>query len=146
MHRILPIFISTVCGLSFAPMIIALPLIAHQNQMVSADSIGATIHVDPNDIPLAGEASQTWFMLAQKDGSMIALENCDCQVMAYDSNNEPLAHHLPLSTISVQGHEAIGTTITFPTPGSYTVVLSGESKDGSFSPFRIEFPIMAVNP
>lgn len=148
MHKILPIFISAVCGLTFVPMIIALPLIAHQSRMTttSSDGVEAMIHVDPDDTPLAGQDSQTWFMLSQTNGRMISLERCNCQVMVYNASNEPIADDLSLSTLSVQGHDVISTTINFPAPGPYTVVLSGTAKDESFAPFELEFPITAVNP
>ncbi|NJP12035.1 MAG: hypothetical protein HC866_23290 [Leptolyngbyaceae cyanobacterium RU_5_1] len=143
MHKILPIFVSTVCGFSIAPLIIVPPLIAHQQQ--NAANVEVMIHLDPDDSPFAGKPTLTWFMLMRNNGDMIAPANCNCRVTAYDSGNKAIAHHLPLSTIQLEGHkkghQGIRTTITFPKPGSYTVVLSGQARDNSFNPFELKFPV-----
>ncbi len=143
MHRILPIFIWTICSSSIIPLAFALPLIAHQERMGA--KVGAMIHLDPNDSPYAGKPTLTWFMLTRRGGDMISPSNCDCSVAAYDSRNQAIAHHLPLSTITLeghkQGHEGIRTMITFPNPGAYTVVLSGQANDKSFESFEVKFPV-----
>jgi hypothetical protein len=146
MHKMIAFFISSICSISIAPMIIALPLIAHQNQTPMTDEVGAMIHVDPDDMPHVGKPSLTWFMLSQNNGEMIAPENCDCRVMVYDAENEAIAHHLPLSVTTVEEQPVLSTMITFPSPGVYTVVLSGESENDSFEAFELRFPITAVNP
>jgi hypothetical protein len=143
MHKLLPLFILSVCGLAVSPLISTLPLIAHQ--MNAAGSVGAMIHLEPNDSPFAGKNTMTWFMLTRQSGEMIAPKQCDCKVMALDANEQPIVHHLPLTTMQLAGHqaghEAIRTDITFPKAGAYTVVLTGKSKDNSFDPFELKFPI-----
>jgi hypothetical protein len=145
MRRFLSVLISAACGLPFTP-VFTLSAMAHQPQMAASGNVGAMIHVDPMDSPPAGRSSQTWFTLTNADGSPILPSTCDCRVMAHDAEGEAIAHHLPLSVDSINGQEAISTMITFPTPGSYMVILSGESKDGSFEPFEFMFPITAVSP
>ena len=143
MHRILPFFIWTVCSSAIIPLAFALPLIAHQERM--GTSVGAMIHLDPNDSPYAKKPTLTWFMLTRRGGSMISPSDCNCHVAVYNARNQSIAHDLPLSTMSMEGHQkghqAIRTTITFPKPGAYTVVLSGQSKDRSFEPFELKFPV-----
>jgi hypothetical protein len=51
MYRLLPLFIWTVCSSAIIPIAFALPLIAHQEK--TASSVGAMIHLDPNDSPYA---------------------------------------------------------------------------------------------
>jgi hypothetical protein len=146
MHRVLPLFILSVFGIAFAPLIGALPSIAYR-QMATSTTVGATMHLEPNDMPHAGQASPTWFMLTQRGGSIIPPANCRCEIAVYDANNQDLSvgtntiHH-PLSTVSVNQHQAIGTTVTFPAAGNYTVVLSGQSQDKSFDPFELIFPVI----
>lgn len=48
MYRILPIFVSTVCGASCLLVVSALPLIAHQ-QMTRAQKVETTIYANPSD-------------------------------------------------------------------------------------------------
>lgn len=144
MHRILPIFVWTVCGFAIAPSIFNSPLTAHQEKTVPRN-LTAMIHLEPNDSPYAKKPTMTWFMLTRTNGDMIAPATCNCRVAAYDSSNQPIAQQLPLSTMQMEGHKkghkAIRTTITFPKPGSYTVVLSGQAKDRSFNSFELKFPV-----
>ena len=143
MYRILPIFIWVVCSSAIIPLAFALPLIAHQEQ--TGTSVGGTIHLDPNDSPSAGKLTKTWFMLTRR-GAMIAPSTCNCRVAVYDARQQAIAPHLPLSTMPLEGHQkghqGIRTTIVFPKPGAYTVVLSGQANDQSFAPFTLKFPVM----
>ena len=143
MYRLLPIFIWTVCSSAIIPLAFALPLIAHQEK--TGSSVGAMIHLDPNDSPYAGKPTTTWFMLTRRGGTMISPSTCNCRVAVYDSRQQSIAPHLPLSTMSLEGHQkghkAVRTTITFPKPGAYTVVLAGQAKDKSFEPFELKFPV-----
>lgn len=144
MHRKLVALTAIICGFAIAPSINIAPLHAHQQQ-TNANSVGAMIHLEPDDSPHAGKPSTTWFMLTRPNKDIIAPSKCNCRVVVYNAQKQRIFHHLPLSTMPVEGHqkghEAIRTTITFPKPGSYTVLLSGESKDGSFNPFKLTFPV-----
>jgi hypothetical protein len=138
-----------VCGLTIEPMLHSSSLIAHQQHEAAtsaSSTISVMIHLDPDDTPHAGHPSATWFMLMQPDGSVIPPSDCNCGARVYDAEGEMVFHHLPFSSTWVNGYEAIGTSITFPTPGAYTIVLSGESTNASFEPFEIEFPVTAVVP
>lgn len=149
MQRVFLACTLAVCGLSIEPSLHSLPLIAHQqHQTTTSDSstINVMIHLDPDDTPHAGHPSETWFMLMQPDGSIIPPADCDCRARVYDSEGETVFHHLPLSSTMVNGQEAISTNITFPSPGAYTIVLSGESNNASFEPFEINFPVTAILP
>ncbi len=100
------------------------------------------MHLEPHDMPRAKQASPTWFMLTQRGGGLIPAENCACQVAVYDSGHQEIAQNSSLTTTLVEAYQAIGTTMTFPTPGTYTVVLSGRSKDETFQPFELTFPVI----
>jgi hypothetical protein len=151
MRKVLPILMTTVLGVSLAPLIGVLPLEAHQQKM-AANSVGAMIHLEPEDKPYAGKSTMTWFMLTRPGGAMIPAATCNCRVVAYaagksDSKTKSawMNDRLPLSMMDMaghqKGHQAIRTNITFPKPGSYVVVLSGKAKDGSFDPFEMKFPV-----
>ncbi|MEM0981270.1 MAG: hypothetical protein AAGH78_13475, partial [Cyanobacteria bacterium P01_H01_bin.58] len=63
-----PLIIGTLCSL------ISLPAIAHQVQV--ADDVGATLHIEPDDIPKAGAPTEVWIALTQPGGVVIPLETC----------------------------------------------------------------------
>ena len=152
MRKISLTFMATLVGVALSPLILALPLNAHQHKVSASGKVGVMIHLNPNDSPVAGKATTTWFMLTRRGGDVISPANCNCRVVAYDTGKTDnkaksgwIADRLPLSTMSMEGHEtghqAVRTTITFPKAGSYWVVLSGKSKDGSFDPFELKFPV-----
>ena len=103
MYRILPIFIWVVCSSAIIPLAFALPLIAHQEK--TSASVGATIHLEPNDSPYARKPTLTWFMLTRRGGAMLSPSTCNCRVAVYDSRQQAIAHHLPLSTMAMEGHK-----------------------------------------
>lgn len=122
----------------------ASPAIAHK--VKTEGNVGATLHVEPNDNPRAGESAKTWFALTRKGGKVIPLAECNCQLAVYaepHSYGEPPLIEPPLQPVSVERFQGIpGTQITFPRPGAYQLQLSGKPKDGkSFQPFELKFPI-----
>jgi hypothetical protein len=131
------------CGFTVMPLIAPSSLTAHQQQQAS--DVQTMIHLDPNDSPIVGKPTLTWFMLKRSNGDMIDPANCNCKITAYDANKKAIARHFPISTMQMEGHEqghkALRTTIIFPKRGSYTVVLSGQSRDKSFAPFELTFPV-----
>lgn len=97
MYRLLPLFIWAVCGSAIIPLAFALPLTAHQEKI--GTSIGAMIHLDPDDSPYAGKPTLTWFMLSRPGGSMVAPTTCNCRAAVYNARNQAIAQNLPLSTL-----------------------------------------------
>jgi hypothetical protein len=113
--------------------------IAHQDITVS--TVQATIHLEPDDSPYAKVPSLTWFHLSHPDGETIPLSDCNCNLVVYDAQNQPIAQP-QLAEAEVEGHERpISTSITFPTAGTYRLVLTGESKGDDFQPFELAVPV-----
>jgi hypothetical protein len=131
------------CGFASVTFAYVPPPIAHQSRNIS--DVEVMIHLEPDDFPYAGKPTQTWFMLTRRNGEMIAPSSCNCRIAAYDSRNQAIARQLPLSTMAIEGHkkdhQALQTNITFPKPGSYKVVVSGQAKDESFAPFEFSVPV-----
>ncbi|MEL6602397.1 MAG: hypothetical protein AAFP20_04125 [Cyanobacteria bacterium J06614_10] len=113
--------------------------IAHQVEVM--EDVGATLHIEPDDTPLAGEESLAWFALTRRGGEVIPLSACDCQltVSSESAAAEPLTP--ALSPVDAEGYEDIpGAQFTFPEVGLYTLTLTGEPVEaGDFSPFTFEF-------
>jgi hypothetical protein len=146
MTKLLPISLMMTAGLVIAvPFLSMQPISAHQTQADPDSNVIVMIHLDPQDSPYAGKSTLTWFMLTRSNGEMIAPTTCNCQVKVYNGKNVEIANHLPLSLMSVEGHEvghkAFRTQITFPKPGTYTVVVLGTAKDKSFSAFERKFSV-----
>ena len=119
---------------------------ASAHKIETAEDVGATLHIEPNDTPRAGEAAQTWFALTRKGGKIIPLTECDCSLSVYSSPRtaeaKPIAQP-SLQPISAERYQGIpGTEITFPKPGAYQLELSGKpANDDSFTPFQLKFDI-----
>ncbi|MEM6449252.1 MAG: hypothetical protein AAF703_02955 [Cyanobacteria bacterium P01_D01_bin.105] len=121
--------------------------IAHQVEI--ADDIGATLHIEPNDTPRAGEGVLAWFALAKRGGQTVPLSDCDCQIQLYDQSSydqsgsdSPIASLMP-HPVDSEGYQGIpGAEVTFPEVGAYTLVISGRPKhEASFKPFELAFDV-----
>ncbi len=119
---------------------------ASAHKIETAEDVGATLHIEPNDTPRAGETAQTWFALTRKGGKIIPLTECDCQLAVYSSprtaESKPIAQP-NLQPISAERYQGIpGTEITFPKPGAYQLEFSGKpANDDSFKPFELKFDV-----
>lgn len=123
------------------------PIFAHQVQ-IAAD-VGATLHIEPNDNPRAGQPTQTWFALTRKGGQAIPLTQCDCQLLVYAQPHppgEPALIEPNLEPVSAERYQGIpGAEITFPKPGLYQLHLSGKPATGvSFKPFEFKFEVVVA--
>ncbi|OCQ98984.1 hypothetical protein BCD64_23380 [Nostoc sp. MBR 210] len=120
------------------------PVFAHKVQV--ATDVGATLHLEPNDNPRAGEPTQAWFALARKGGQTIPLAQCNCQLAVYaepHTPSEPALLEPSLKPVSAERFQGIpGAEITFPKPGLYQLQLSGKpAKGANFKPFTLKFEV-----
>ncbi len=119
---------------------------ASAHKIETAEDVGATLHIEPNDTPRAGEAAQTWFALTRKGGKVIPLKECDCELAIYTSprtaESKPFAQP-NLQPVSAERYQGIpGTEITFPKPGAYQLEFSGKpANDADFKPFELKFDV-----
>ncbi len=130
-------------GLILLATLLTNPANAHKTEI--QQDVGATIHIEPNDAPRAGESALTWFALTQKGGKIIPLNECDCKLLVY-SQTSPSGTPLqqpPLKAVSQESYQGIpAATITFPAAGAYQLQLQGKPKKGAkFSPFELKFDI-----
>jgi hypothetical protein len=120
------------------------PVLAHKVQ-VAAD-VGATLHLEPNDNPRAGEPTKTWFALTRKGGQVIPLAQCNCNLAVYAqpyTPGEPALIEPSLEPVTAERFQGIpGTEINFPKPGLYELQLSGKPVKGAkFTPFELKFEV-----
>ncbi|MEO1791382.1 MAG: hypothetical protein AAFR25_04050 [Cyanobacteria bacterium J06629_19] len=106
--------------------------------------VGATLHIEPNDTPRAGEESLSWFALTRKGGETIPLSACDCQLSIYSQPKSDTALLTPsLNPVDAEGYQDIpGARFAFPNVGAYTLTLSGTPKQPEdFTPFELNFDV-----
>ncbi|MEH1929209.1 hypothetical protein [Nostoc sp.] len=120
------------------------PVAAHQVE-VAAD-VGATLHVEPNDNPSAGEPSQAWFALTRRGGKVIPLSQCNCRLAVYAKpygGGEPPLLEPALEPVAAERYKGVpGAEIVFPKPGIYELQLNGKPVSGArFKPFKLKFEV-----
>lgn len=128
----------------FLSTLIAIPVNAHETERTS--KVGATLHIEPDDSPRAGETALTWFALTQRGGKIIPLEECNCQIALYAKPHQEGTAPLQqpqLKAVSVSRYQNIpGADITFPAAGAYELELTGAPKAGAnFPAFKLEFDV-----
>jgi hypothetical protein len=118
------------------------PVFAHKVKI--SEDVGATLHIEPNDNPRAGEPAQAWFALTRKGGKVIPLAECNCQLAVYLEPRKPGETALlnpNLKAIVAEKYQGIpGADIIFPKPGAYLLELNGKPvKTDDFKPFELKF-------
>ena len=119
---------------------LALPGFAHKIEV--HEDVGATLHIEPDDLPKAGEPADLWFALTQAGGTVIPLEACECALTLYDANGAAIATP-DLQPVSAEGYANIpGASVTFPDVGAYELALAGAPLEGGqFTPFELRFEV-----
>lgn len=106
------------------------PVFAHF--LETDGEIGAVLHINPSDDPVAGTESTMFFDIKDKSNKF-KLENCICTFsVSLDDQN--------LSTQKFEPSEFTGNVVyTFPKKGVYQLELTGDSTDNSFPSFRLAY-------
>ncbi len=120
------------------------PASAHKVKIT--EDVGATLHIEPNDNPRAGEPAQAWFALTRKGGKAIPLAECNCQLSVFSEPRKPDESALlkpSLKSIVAERYQGIpGANITFPKPGAYELQLIGKPVNSEgFKPFEFKFEV-----
>lgn len=122
--------------------------IAHEVEVVG--EVGATLHIEPNDTPRAGEEVLAWFALTQRGGQVIAEADSRCDLVVYaqprPSNATPVLTPA-LTAVDAEGYRDIpGARFTFPKVGAYTLLLSCiPEQAGNFDPFELDFEVTVAS-
>jgi hypothetical protein len=103
-------------------------------------SIGAVLHIDPNDTPTANSQATFFFEFKDKD-NLFQIENCDC-IFEVEQNGKTI-YSQPLSRISTKSNEANASiSYTFPKRDIYTVRIIGKPLTANdFSPFSLSWEL-----
>lgn len=105
-------------------------------------SIGAVIHVTPDDDPIVGEPADFFFEIKDKD-KKFRPEACDCRVTIAKNGSEIFSRSLFETTNQANLNTPV-FQYTFPERALYTISLAGQPKvANAFQPFAIQYDIRA---
>jgi hypothetical protein len=111
---------------------------AWSHQIVSNNGVAVQTHVDPNDEPIAGQATTIWVVRVKGKGVVFSWKTCRCHLKVFDSSGAVLLD---------SDATAPKTPVTFPEPAAYGFTLSGRVKNGKkWRPFKVTFAIRAAAP
>lgn len=105
--------------------------IAEAHVLKTDGAIGAVLHVNPEDDPIAQEESQLYFEFKDRNNTF-SVNDCDCRVTVTANDKEIYREQLINDTFS----------FVFPEKNLYFVTLYGSPKDGSlFESFTLTYDI-----
>lgn len=122
----------------FSCLFFPLPARSQAHFLENVGSIGAVLHMDPNDQPVTNQEITFYFELKDEKGKL-ASANCDCKVKLIQNGKEIYSTKL-LSKPYTQLFDAY-FTYTFKDVGAYKVELTGTPTDDSFKEFKMNYII-----
>jgi hypothetical protein len=113
--------------------------IAHE--IKTSQDVGGTIHIEPNDRPVAGQKTRIWIALTKRGGETIPYTKCNCrmEVRSLTDRNIQFTVANPLSILErFLGLPSL--EVTFPEVGRYELKLTGSPRNNEdFAPFELIF-------
>ena len=117
-----------------------LPGTASAHVLKNDGDIGAVMHVEPDDNPLAG-VPVTYQLVFNDTSHRFSLSTCDCTATI-----QTIGGVVKTEAINTKHELDSKSTVTFPEPDVYTLRVRGEPKvAGAFQPFTLNYTIR-VNP
>ncbi len=99
------------------------PLLAQAHVLEVDNSIGAVLHIDPEDDPLTRQVSKMYFELKDKTGKFKVAE-CDCELSIKNSLKQELER---VSKPDIHPNSTVLTySYVFPVKGIYTLEIVGK--------------------
>ncbi|MBD1909675.1 hypothetical protein [Leptolyngbya sp. FACHB-8] len=120
------------------------PAQAHKT-LVDGD-IAGTWHIDPDHNPKAGEPATAWVALTRKGGTLLPLNEANCQMQVYTLPRQPEAIPIlepPVKAIAAEQYSGIpGSDIVFPAVGQYQLQLNCTPiQENAFAPFQLQYDV-----
>ncbi len=117
-----------------------LPRPVEAHVLKTGGTIGAVMHVDPDDDPIAGSKS-TFYLDFKDTTNRFKPEQCDCTLSIFQNGKEIYSQDLFENTNSPT-LTSVAVVYTFPTRGEYTLKVSGKPYTaGTFKPFSLTYDI-----
>ena len=114
-------------------------LIAHEVR--TSQEVGGTIHIEPNDRPVAGKKTTIWVALTKRGGEIIPYGTCNCRMEVRSLSDRSIRFTVGNSLAIIERYLGLPSLeVTFPQVGRYELKLSGSPRDGEdFAPFELTF-------
>lgn len=129
--KIVLIFFLVGCCLS----LFTTPIYAHI--LLTDGSIGAVVHINPEDDPIIGENADFFFEFKDKENKF-SPQNCDCQYQISLGDKQIAQGDLFGSNTNASLDQA-SFSVIFPEKGLYTIIISGKPKSpNSFTEFNLK--------
>jgi hypothetical protein len=110
---------------------------AHAHVLEFNNGIGAVLHIDPQDDPVAGEQTTFYFEFRDQAGQFRA-QDCLCKLVITDSANTPLLD----TSMNATADDTASTSFTFASRGVYQLAVSGSPKEQSnFSALKLDYTV-----
>lgn len=123
--------------LYFAYLYFPSSIFAHETE--SSNGIGAILHIDPGDAPIAGQKSTLFFEFTDMEGKL-DLNNCLCSLQITKDGQEVFKQEFT----GMPGTEGTSGTFdyTFPQAGVYKATVIGHPKEeGQFKAFKLNYSV-----
>lgn len=134
--------IAATIGLVLSLLFGAPPGVASAHELNEDNGIAGVLHIPPDDNPRAGQPTELDITFGDQN-KLFSLQDCTCEVVVKQAAT---LLQTALAQPVVEGASlASAVTVTFPTPGSYDVVVSGSSKKGTFHNFSFDFLVRVSN-
>ena len=113
--------------------------IAHEVR--TSQEVGGTIHIEPNDRPIAGKKTTIWIALTKRGGEIIPYGKCNCRLEVRSLSDRNIQFTVANPLAIIERYLGLPSMeVTFPQVGRYELKLSGSARDGEdFSPFELTF-------
>jgi hypothetical protein len=113
--------------------------IAHEVR--TSQDVGGTIHIEPNDRPVAGKKTTIWVALTKRGGEIIPYGTCNCRMEVRSLSDRSIRFTVGNSLAIIERYLGFPSLqVTFPQVGRYELKLSGSAKNGEdFPPFELTF-------
>ncbi len=98
-------------------------------------SIGAVLHIKPDDDPIIGEPAFFFFEFKDKKDTFKASE-CECTVTILEAGKKVYEDTL---MIDEAGKNSMHFSFTFPRKNIYSVIVKGTSSSNSFQSFTLTY-------
>ena len=112
----------------------------YAHELKKEETIGAVLHISPDDDPIIGEPSNFFFEFKDITDAFTP-QNCDCRVIIYQ--NDKKIYQQPLfQNIQNPSLTDASFTYTFPEKNLYTISVKGKPiKENSFKEFSLTYTI-----
>lgn len=117
-------------------ILVLLPGLASAHQLETDGDIGAVLHIDPSDDPVATQSSGFYFDFQDKT-SKFQLSNCTCTVVVHEGDQELTSQQLSQASLTTASF-----SYAFPAKGVYQVHVIGVPRTtNAFQPFSLVYTI-----